>query len=73
MAIRLDIRDYCSDCCDFDPDVIKPRREEVTSYSFDSIAGKVEIHRTDTIVKCKHANRCEAIKRYLSSRVKGDT
>lgn len=53
MAIKLEVQPYCSECCDFEADVTKPERVTAT------------VGRTDTIIKCKYAKRCEAIKRYL--------
>lgn len=64
--IRLEVQPYCSECCDFDPDVIKP--EKIIGSNGFVIVG-------DTIVRCSYAKRCEAIKRYLSKRTneeKGD-
>ena len=60
--IRLDIQPYCSDCYDFDPDVIKP------SKMYDETG--VVIATSDTVVRCSHAKRCEAIKRYLDQKFK---
>lgn len=63
MAIRIDVKDYCAECCDFEPDVTKPERS--TLY-FESMGEqKNMVLQTDTIVRCKYRNRCEAIKRYL--------
>lgn len=59
--INLDIKEYCHSCCDFEPDVEKPVKNEV--YSSD--IGQFVIAQTDTIIHCKHARRCESIKRYL--------
>ena len=61
MAIRLDIQEYCADCFDFDPDVLKPERTTILGNEIGTI-----VHKSDTIVRCKYAKRCEAIKRYLS-------
>lgn len=64
--IRLEVQPYCSECCDFDPDVIKPEKI-ICSNGFVMVG--------DTIVRCSYAKRCEAIKRYLSKRTneeKGD-
>lgn len=58
--IRLDISEYCSDCCDFDPDVTKPTRS-----TFTTALNRITTVQTDTIVRCKYAKRCESIKRYL--------
>lgn len=59
--IRLDISEYCSDCCDFDPDVTKPERRLIHA---DDTANVINV-QSDTIVRCKYAKRCESIKRYL--------
>lgn len=57
MAITLKVQDYCADCFDFEPNVTKPQR------AYDD-NGEV-FYQTDTLVECKYAKRCEAIKRYL--------
>lgn len=56
--IKLDIREYCQGCTDFEPRVT--RRPE-------------QLHRNDgecfvcgdTIVKCEHNQHCEALYNYL--------
>lgn len=58
--IRLDILEYCNDCCDFEPDVTRPTRS-----SFATELNKVTVVQSDTIIRCKYAKRCESIKRYL--------
>mgnify|MGYP003289017354 CR=1 FL=1 len=70
--IRLEVKEYCSECCDFEADVTKPERQ--TARVFDMKQGDWVLAtggQTDTIVRCKYAKRCEAIKRYLSQQ-KGD-
>lgn len=63
MAIRLEVKEYCADCCDFEPDVKKP---EKTTLQVDDLTNPHAITiLTDTIVRCRYRNRCEAIKRYL--------
>lgn len=65
--IRLDIQGYCKACCDFEPDVTKPERQLIQTNKGDAIN-----IQTDTIIRCKYAKRCEAIKRYLETNsVKG--
>lgn len=59
--IRVDVQPYCSECCDFDPDITKP----VRLYRDGTFMGDSDIARTDTIIRCRHAKRCEGIKRYL--------
>lgn len=67
MAIRLEVQPYCESCCDFDPDVTKPEKETLHVYDHRNIIDKdIVVRQTDTIVRCKYAKRCEAIKRYLS-------
>lgn len=58
--IKLDIREYCHNCLDFEADV--ERGQKCLMHRDD--AGTM-IHQTDTIVRCEHRNRCKAIKRYL--------
>lgn len=55
--IRLEVREYCHDCFDFDPNVQSPER--FYAYS-DRVAGQ-----TDTIVRCRSRARCENIRRFL--------
>lgn len=59
--IRIDVQPYCSECCDFDPDITKP----VKLFLDGTFMSDSAIARTDTIIRCSHAKRCEAIKRYL--------
>lgn len=54
--IKLEVQPYCSDCRDFEADVVKPER--VITACGDFVQGS-------TIVRCENARRCEAIKRYL--------
>lgn len=68
MAIRLEVQPYCSECCDFEADVIKPEK----TVRYDEEHFLVHTHQTDTIVRCKNAKRCEAIKRYLVNKTKED-
>ena len=62
--IRVDVQLYCSECCDFEPDVTKP----VKICSDD---GGV-VATTDTIIRCSHRKRCEAIRRYLEQQRSND-
>ncbi len=55
MAIILDVKDYCGGCLDFTADVEKPHRMD----NFDNDDW------SDTVIRCKNRNRCEASKRYL--------
>lgn len=61
MTIKLEVQPYCSECCDFEADVTKPERVTAVVYGIN----EPTVGRTDTIIRCKYAKRCEAIKRYL--------
>ena len=65
MAIRIEVKEYCADCLDFEADVTSPERTSL--YGSDS-SEPVAVYQTDTIVRCKYAKRCEGIKRYLEKR-----
>lgn len=73
MAIKLEVRPYCSTCLDFEPDVTKPERStlmmSVSLYSRDVPAYDA---LTDTIVKCKYANRCANLVRHLTKQIMED-
>lgn len=58
--ICLEVQPYCSECCDFKPDVVSP----IKIY-----AGDNDVMQSDTVVRCEYARRCEAIKRYLLRRI----
>ena len=62
--IRIEVQEYCSECCDFEPDVTRP----VKMVGYTPFADAIDITQTDTIVRCKYAKRCENIKRYLERR-----
>lgn len=65
--IRLDIREYCEACLDFEADVTKA--EQIKSFiNFDEA---VTLCQTDTVIRCKYAKRCEGLKRYLEQQAKG--
>ena len=55
--IRVDVQEYCDCCCDFEPEVVRPKKYFKDDYD--------EITVGDTIIRCTHAKRCEAIRRYL--------
>lgn len=58
MAIKLEVREYCSNCMDFVADVERPFR----------LHGDNEpIYQSDTIVRCKQRGKCEAIRRHLDT------
>lgn len=66
MAIRLQVREYCMDCLDFEADVTKPER--TTLYG----EGEPLTIQSDTVVKCKYAGRCHNLVRYLTRQNKED-
>lgn len=59
--IKLEIEEYCQDCLDFCPDVIKPERVRTEGGN---------MTYTDTIVHCKYQKRCSGIKRFLEQRIR---
>ena len=61
MAIKLEVREYCSACLDFEPDVTKPER----TLRCDNHVNAVRENQTDTIILCMYDRRCENIKRFL--------
>lgn len=61
--IRVNVKDYCSDCLDFEPDVEKPH----VLYS-----GTDKVFVGDTIIRCKYRDRCEQMKRYLEKKMADD-
>lgn len=61
--IELSVKDYCQECPDFDTKVtIKDEDGDAIVDEFGVVSRKKVIHTT---VTCKHAKRCEGIKRYL--------
>ena len=55
--IRLELKDYCHDCIGFEADVIGP--------SLLLGEGDKLIAYTDTIIKCKHRERCANVVKYV--------
>lgn len=54
--IKLDIRPYCNDCLDFEPDVERPNTMH-SDYEL-YICG-------DTVVRCENRDKCERIRKHL--------
>ena len=55
--ITLKVEEYCHDCPDFEPEVIKHKiRDEI------NFVGDIMMN---THIYCQHAARCRAVKRYL--------
>lgn len=67
MAIRIDVKEYCADCFDFEADVTRPERMSYHSIGAPSDDPYVTF-QSDTVIRCTHAKRCEGIKRYLEKR-----
>lgn len=65
MSILIDVEDYCQECLDFEPHVIKARRMMV-----DWGEG---YEQTNTQIQCEYRKRCAGIKRYLESQAKTET
>ena len=57
--IKLDIREHCQDCTDFEPQVAhKPAQ-------FASLSGDIVGVLGDTIIECKHRRHCKALDDHL--------
>lgn len=61
--IKVEVEDYCQECLDFTPDLIKPERIRTEGG---------QLMYTDTIVQCKYHKRCAGVARYLQSQIKGE-
>ena len=59
--IRLEVEEYCQQCLDFSPDVIKPERVYF---------GESEMILSDTIIRCEYRKRCAGIRRYLEHQMR---
>ena len=59
--IKLDIREYCQDCTDFEPQVAQ-RPSQFASLSGDTRAFG------DTIIEVEHRRHCEALYDHLKRR-----
>lgn len=59
--IKLNIREYCQDCTDFDPEVAQ-RPAQIASLSGDICM------LDDTIVECEHRRHYEALYKHLEDR-----
>lgn len=53
--IKLNVEEYCHQCLDFTPDVIRSSRENNDD----------DQTQSDMLVQCKYRKRCANIKRYL--------
>lgn len=68
MAIKLEVEPYCEQCLDFEADVTKPERTTVWSIA-PSSATTIQ---SDTVVRCRYANRCANLMRYLNKHHRED-
>lgn len=72
--IKLNVKPYCENCPDFEPDVYKNEEtltfEDPIGYSMDFDLGpKIKIiHKCDTTVMCKNRNRCSCIMEHLKDK-----
>ena len=58
MSIKLEVEEYCQQCLDFTPVLIKPQRVMLDDG---------DPFTTDAIVHCQYGKRCSGIVRYLRS------
>ena len=56
--IKLDIREYCQACTEFEPRVAQKPAQ------FASLSGDIGV-LGDTIVECEHRRHCEALYNHL--------
>lgn len=56
MAIKLKVEDYCQQCLDFTPELIKPQRVMLDN---------CEAAISDAIVYCQYSKRCYGLVRHL--------
>lgn len=55
--IRLEVKDYCHECVGFEADVESP-----TIFYGD---GVIEVIKTNTIIRCRHRDRCKHAVEYV--------
>lgn len=60
--IRLELKDYCHDCCGFEADVQLP---VALYYTYTNGKCDHEYVHGDTIVRCKHRERCANVVKYV--------
>lgn len=56
----LELRDYCSYCGDFEPDITKMEMQELVE----------ESSRYITVIRCANANKCARINENMRRRLK---
>lgn len=54
--IKVEVKEYCESCTEFDPDV---------EYPTNFYANSEVVYMTDTIVRCKDRRKCENIHRHM--------
>lgn len=62
--IKLEVKEYCHGCTEFDPDIKRPETLYVGNESYTSIG--------DTIIRCEHREKCDRIREFCSKSVKGE-
>ena len=68
--IRVEVEDYCQQCMDFSPDVMKPDRSWLRNgrVCYEVVAEA----EADTIIRCEYRKRCAGIRRFLEQQMKGE-
>lgn len=59
--ISLDVKDYCANCPDFEPDVDK----DILKY--ENFGCSEVIMEVNTTISCKYKHKCECIKEFLEN------
>lgn len=70
--IELKVEEYCHNCPDFEADVTKHGGMRLYDYPWVPGESEVEVVGVHTTVRCAHAARCRAVKRYLEKQQKGE-
>lgn len=64
--IKLELKPYCENCPDFEPDVDK-KEETLTCQNYVGfMADTTVIHKCDTTIRCKNRNKCRCIMEHLT-------
>ena len=69
--IELKVEEYCHSCPDFEADVTKSKDSYESRYNPMTMETEEHVF-VRTTVRCEHAARCRAVKRYLEKRQKGE-
>ena len=64
--IELKVDDWCKDCGEFEPELVRDTTEFRDYVSlYENVTRK-----TDTMIICKHRDRCRCIAKYIENQIK---